>query len=80
MPQLLPRRSFVFLLVENNVGGIAWTMGMLGAGVVPLILNARLDHELFTQLNERYKPAFLCIPKEQKENIIMMKLVPDTVM
>lgn len=67
MPQLLPRRSLVFLLVENNVGGIAWTMGMLGAGVVPLILNARLDHELFTQLNERYKPAYLCVPKEQKE-------------
>ncbi len=40
---LMPARSLFFLLVENNVGGIAWTIGNICAGNVPLILNAHLD-------------------------------------
>ena len=64
--RLIPRRSFVFLLAENNVGGVAWTIGMLNAGVVPLLLNARLDAGLFEEMCERYKPAYLCVPSSWK--------------
>ena len=30
-------RSLVFLLTENNVGGIAWIISSIVSGVVPLI-------------------------------------------
>ena len=33
-------RSLLFLLTENNVGGIAWSIGTINSGNVPLILNA----------------------------------------
>lgn len=73
--QLLPQRSLFFVLAENNVGGVAWTMGMLGAGIVPLILNARLDPELLEQLYELYKPAYLCVPEEQKKKYNYREIV-----
>ena len=60
--QLMPTRSLFFLLVENNVGGIAWTIGNICAGNVPLILNAHLDDQLYKSLYELYQPPFVCVP------------------
>lgn len=61
--QLMPARSFFFLLVENNVGGIAWTIGSISVGNVPLILNAHLDERLYKSLYELYQPPFVCVPE-----------------
>ena len=61
--QLMPARSLLFLLVENNVGGIAWTIGNICAKNVPLILNAHLDEELYKSLFELYLPPFVCVPE-----------------
>ena len=44
---LLPERSLLFLLTENNVGGIAWSIGCMNSGNVPLILNAHIETGLF---------------------------------
>ena len=60
--QLMPPRTLFFLLVENNVGGIAWTIGSICAKNVPLILNAHLDEVLFNSLFELYQPPFVCVP------------------
>ena len=60
---LMPARSLLFLLVENNVGGIAWTIGNICAGNVPLVLNAHLDEELYQSLYELYEPPFVCVPE-----------------
>lgn len=60
---LMPRRSLFFLLVENNVGGVAWTIGNIVAGNVPLILNAHLDQGLYDSLFEIYQPPFVCVPE-----------------
>ena len=40
---LLPERSLLFLLTENNVGGIAWSIGSINSGNVPLILNSHRE-------------------------------------
>ena len=40
---LMPSRSLLFLLTENNVGGIAWGIGCMAAKQVPLILNAHTE-------------------------------------
>ena len=60
--KLMPKRSLFFLLVENNVGGIAWTIGNIMAGNVPLILNAHLDQTLYDSLFEIYQPPYVCVP------------------
>lgn len=65
--QLMPARSLFFLLVENNVGGIAWTIGNICAKNVPLILNAHLDEELYKSLFELYQPPFICVPEGDSE-------------
>jgi len=65
--QLMPSRSLLFLLVENNVGGIAWTIGNICAGNVPLILNAHLDDQLYMSLYELYQPPFVCVPEKMAD-------------
>ena len=64
---LMPARSLFFLLVENNGGGIAWTIGNICAGNVPLILNAHLDEGLYKSLFELYQPPFVCVPEAMAE-------------
>lgn len=64
---LMPARSLVLLLVENNVGGIAWTIGNIIAGNVPLILNAHLDEGLYKSLFELYRPPYVCVPEGMAE-------------
>ena len=65
--RLMPARSLFFLLVENNVGGIAWTISNICAKNVPLILNAHLDEELYKTLFELYLPPFVCVPASMVE-------------
>ena len=65
--QMMPQRSLLFLLVENNVGGIAWTIGNICAGNVPLILNAHLDEQLYKSLYDLYQPPFVCVPDSMTE-------------
>lgn len=60
---ILPGRSLLFLLVENNVGGIAWTIGNIAAGNVPLVLNAHLDDALYQSLYDLYQPPYVCVPE-----------------
>ena len=58
----MPFRSLLFLLTENNVGGIAWSIGCMGAKQVPLILNAHTEEGLFQNLMEIYRPPYVCVP------------------
>ncbi|MBQ8484718.1 MAG: AMP-binding protein [Bacteroidaceae bacterium] len=60
--KLMLKRSLFFMLVENNAGGIAWTMANIIAGNVPLILNAHLDQGLYDSLYEIYQPPYVCVP------------------
>ena len=64
---LMPARSLMFLLVENNCVGIAWTIGSICAGNVPLILNAHLDEGLYHSLYELYQPPYVCVPEGMAE-------------
>lgn len=58
----LPPRSLVFILAENNIGGVAWIIGALQAGIVPLILNAHTDGSLLAALYETYRPNGIVAP------------------
>lgn len=65
----LPLRSLVFVLTENNVGGIAWIMGCIQSGMVPLILNAHTDPQLLESLYATYRPN--CIVKPADTTVAM---------
>lgn len=60
--QHIPHRTLIFILAENNIGGIAWTISSIAAGIVPLILNAHTDKELLPTLISTYQPQYLCTP------------------
>ena len=61
---LVSQRALCFLLVENNIGGIAWTMGMLDSRqLVPLILNIKTEEALLQQLFDTYHPTYICAPE-----------------
>lgn len=55
-------RSLVFMMTENTVGGVAWIIGLLESGNVPLVLNAHTEEELFANMMDLYRPAYLCVP------------------
>ena len=56
--QCIEKRALCFLLVENNIGGIAWGMGMLDSRqLVPLILNIKTEVGLYQQLLDTYQPT-----------------------
>ena len=73
--RLMPPRSLMFLLVENNVGGIAWTIGNICSGNVPLILNAHLDEQLYNSLYELYRPSYICVPTGMADNYLYETVV-----
>lgn len=60
---LVHTRSLCFLLVENNIGGIAWVMSMLDSRLlVPLIINVKTEDTLYKQLLNTYQPTYICAP------------------
>lgn len=62
--KVIPGRSVVFLLADNDAGGIAWSIGLINTGMIPLLLNPQTDKDLFENLYDIYKPVFLCVPAE----------------
>lgn len=60
---MLPRRSIVFCLCENTIGGLAGYIGCLANRIVPLLLGAAIDRKLLVHLLEVYTPAYLWMPE-----------------
>lgn len=54
------QRALCFMLVENNIQCVQWVMAsLISRQLVPLILNAKTDEALYTNLLETYKPAYI---------------------
>lgn len=67
--RVIPNRTLVFILAGNDVGGIAWSIGLLSAGIVPLLLNPKIDTELLKRLNEIYEPEYVCLSNQDSRHI-----------
>ena len=74
LKKCLPERSFLFLLVQNDVGGIAWSIACLASGNVPLILNAHTEEGLYNNLYDLYRPSYICVPKGSSESFGFKKV------
>ena len=62
---VLPERSLVFMMTRNNAGGVAWVIALLQNRIVPLIMNAQMASELYRQLYDLYRPAYICVPESE---------------
>lgn len=65
----LPARSLLFLLSENCHGSLLGYVGCLSNGIVPLILSARTEEGLYTNLRDMYTPAYLWAPEAMAETL-----------
>lgn len=53
-------RALCFMVVENNVQSVQWVMAsLLSRRLVPLILNAKTDEALYSNLLNTYRPAYI---------------------
>ncbi len=73
----LAQRSLLFILTENNVGGIAWVMAAILSGHVPLILSSHTDPGLLATLTKTYLPQYICLPakmiRDNREGVMVEK-------
>ncbi len=60
----LPERSLIFSLCRNSLGSLIGYFSFLKHKVVPLMLDASMDTELFERLLDNYKPEYLWLPTE----------------
>lgn len=58
-------RCLVFSLCRSEIGSVLGYAAFLNHKIVPVLLNAQLDHALLDALLENYRPAFIWAPKDQ---------------
>lgn len=58
-------RKLAFLLCENTAGSVLGYIACLRRGVVPLLLDAKIDGELFQNLLNVYDPDYLYVPSRE---------------
>ena len=56
----IPPRSLVFLLVGNNLASLVAYVACLNHGIVPLMLDAKIDAELLGHFKTAYEPNYIC--------------------
>lgn len=65
----LSHRTLIFILSENRIGSLLGYTASLSNKVVPLILSAKTEEGLFTNLRDMYKPEYMWIPIEMTEKL-----------
>ena len=62
---MVPPRSLVFLLVGNNLDSLIAYVACLNHGIVPLMLDAKIDEGLLLRFKDIYRPDFIWRPCEK---------------
>ncbi len=68
-------RRLVFCLCENSMGSALGYVAFINHGIVPLMLNARLEEELLDRLLKIYSPPFVWAPKEQAGRFLSLSVI-----
>ena len=55
----LPRRTLIFIMAENVIGSLGGYVAALSNRIVPLIINAHIDRQLYETLKDLYQPEFI---------------------
>jgi acyl-coenzyme A synthetase/AMP-(fatty) acid ligase len=59
-------RKLVFCLCANKISSLLGYAAFLNHGIVPLLLNAEIDHDMLSVLIENYKPDYIWKPAENE--------------
>jgi len=60
----IPERSFAFLICKNQIASVVGYIAFLRKRIVPVLLSASIDNELFNNLMRIYKPQFIWCPED----------------
>ena len=60
-------RTLLFLLCKNSFGALKAYVSCLSCGIVPLLLDARMDNELLQNLIVTYRPEYMWVPEESSK-------------
>ena len=60
----LSKRTLIFILSENKIGSLLGYTASLSNRVVPLILSAKTEESLYSNLKDMYKPEYMWVPDE----------------
>lgn len=63
-------RCLVFILCKNMIGSVIGYSAFINGGIVPVLLNADMEKELLDNLISTYKPVYLWVPHEKKNDFI----------
>lgn len=63
----IPKRSLVFSFCHNVAGSLAGYFSFLSNHIVPVLLDSHIEEESAKNLISVYKPSYIYIPTEQKE-------------
>ena len=56
----VPARSLVFSFCRNEIGSMAGYLAFLNNRIVPLMLDAKINEVLLTNLMDIYQPQYVC--------------------
>ncbi len=62
------RRCLVAVLTENTAAACMGYVSAMSSGIVPLMLSHTLSREVISSLFETYRPSFLWVPEDIREN------------
>ena len=60
----LSYRTLIFILSENKIGSLLGYTASLTNRVVPLILSAKTEESLYSNLRDMYKPEYMWVPND----------------
>ncbi|MFD2201830.1 AMP-binding protein [Shivajiella indica] len=63
------KRTLVFILADNSIESFVAYYSCLSNGIVPLLLNYKIDADLLTKLITKYEPECLFFPKTRLEEL-----------
>ncbi len=63
----LPERALIFILSENRIGSLLGYTSALSNRIVPLIISAGTEENLYYHLYDLYQPEYLWMPQAKAE-------------
>ena len=63
----LPERALIFILSENRIGSLLGYTSALSNRIVPLIISAATEENLYNHLFDLYQPEYLWLPQTKAE-------------
>lgn len=68
LKEIISERCFVLILTKNTIGGVLNYISCIKNRIVPLLIDFNTNPKLVLKLLEQYKPRYVFIPSELKEN------------